>query len=138
MRVNNPHILVKRRLAKHVGVWYMRRNDEKYSERSSMKKTIIRSVVFVLAFIIALIAISNLMNKGNTDMTEEMSGASLPLIYMNIDGEQVNCLHGYVVQQDLSYERECISPMGEGRSISCRIEKYGRNIKNIFTQKLKC
>lgn len=98
---------------------------------TDMRKTIIRLIVCILVFFASLVIIGNVMNKGNTDMTEEMNAASLPLIYMNIDGEKMNCLHGYTVQPDVSYERECISPMGEGRSISCQIEKFGRNIEHI-------
>lgn len=40
------------------------------------------------------------MNQGNTDMTTEMSQASFPLIYMNIDSERVNCLHGYAQEME--------------------------------------
>lgn len=96
-----------------------------------MKKTIIRICVIIIVFFASLVVISNFMNKGNTDMTEEMSAASLPLIYMNIGGERMNCLRGYTLQPDVSYERETISPLGEGRSVSCEIEKFGRKIERI-------
>ncbi len=101
-------------------------------ESRNMRKSVIRIIVSVIVFFVSLVIISNLMNQGNTDMTEEMSAASLPLIYMNIGGERMNCLHGYTIQPDLSYERESISPLGEGRSISCEIEKFGRRIDEIF------
>ncbi len=97
-----------------------------------MRKTIIRICVIIVVFFVSLIVISNIMNKGNTDMTEEMSPASLPLIYMNIGEERINCLHGYTVQPDVSYERETISPLGEGRTVSCEVETFGREIGRIL------
>lgn len=97
-----------------------------------MRKTIIRICVIAVVFFTSLVVISNIMNKGNTDMTEEMSGATLPLVYMQIGEEWINCLHGYTVQPDLSYERVTISPLGEGRSVSCRIETFGQNIAKVL------
>lgn len=39
--------------------------------------------------------ISRVMNKGNTDMTVEMSKASYPVITMQYQGIEINTLHGY-------------------------------------------
>lgn len=97
-----------------------------------MKKTIFHGIVCAVTFFVALVIISNLMNQGNTDMTEEMRPASLPLIYMNVDGERVNCLHGYQELPQLSYLRESITPLGDGRTLSFDVQKYGRNISQIF------
>ncbi|MBD5532713.1 MAG: hypothetical protein HDQ98_11045 [Lachnospiraceae bacterium] len=97
-----------------------------------MKKTIFHGIVSIVTFLAALVIISNLLNQGNTDMTEEMRPASLPLIYMNVDGERVNCLHGYQELPQLSYLRESITPLGDGRTLSFDVQKYGRNISQIF------
>lgn len=64
-------------------------------------------------------------------MTEEMSAASLPVIYMSFDGQTINCLHGYTVQPEIGYLRENISPLGDGRTISCTIDKYNRRVDEI-------
>lgn len=93
---------------------------------------IFHGIVSIAAFFAALVIISNFLNQGNTDMTEEMRPASLPLIYMNVDGERVNCLHGYQELPQLSYMRESITPLGDGRTLSFDVQKYGRNISQIF------
>ncbi len=97
-----------------------------------MKKTILHGVIILVTFFTALVVISNLLNQGNTDMTEEMRPASFPLVYMNVDGVRVNCLHGYRALPQLSYARESITPLGEGRTLSFDVQKYGRNISGIF------
>lgn len=97
-----------------------------------MRKTIIRIVVTVIFFIIALLSIGNIMNRGNTDMTEEMQPASLAVVYMVIDGERVNCLHGYTNQENLCYARENITPLKADRKLSFAADRYGRNISRIY------
>lgn len=97
-----------------------------------MKKAIFHGIVSIVTFLAALVIISNLLNQGNTDMTEEMRPASLPLIYMNVDGERVNCLHGYQVLPQLCYLRESITPLGDGRTLSFDVQKYGRSVSRIF------
>lgn len=96
-----------------------------------MKKAVIKGIVFVLTFFAALFMISTLINKGNTDLTVEMSGASFPLVYMSIGGERVNCLHGYSEQMDSSNMRDTVTPLGEGRSLSYVIEKYGASVGKL-------
>lgn len=97
-----------------------------------MKKIIFHGIICAVTFLTALVIISNLLNQGNTDMTEEMRPASLPLIYMNVDGERVNCLHGYRVLPQLSCLRDSITPLGDGRTLSFDIQKYGRSVSRIF------
>lgn len=96
-----------------------------------MKKIVIKSVVFLLTFLIALFGISAIMNQGNTDMTVEMGAASFPLVYMEIEGNMVNCLHGYKEQMNSSNLRDTITPLGEGRSLSAKIKKFGANVQGI-------
>lgn len=97
-----------------------------------MKKSFIKAAVFICTFLLAAVAISRIMNQGNTDMTAEMSPATFPLIYMNIGGEQVNCLHGYVQEMEESYLRDMITVVPEGRTVQFEIEKYNAEISGVF------
>lgn len=96
-----------------------------------MKKSLIKAAVFVGTFFISLFIISGILNQGNTDMTAEMQPASFPLIYMNIDGERVNCLHGYVQEMEGSYLRDTITVVSEGRTVQFQIDKYNADIEGI-------
>lgn len=96
-----------------------------------MKKAVIKGIAFILTFFTALFTISALVNKGNTDLTVEMSQASFPLIYMSIGGEKTNCLHGYSEQMDSSNMRDTVTPLGEGRNLSFNIIKYGASIVKL-------
>lgn len=96
-----------------------------------MKKTVIKGIVFVATFFTALFVISALLNQGNTDMTVEMGPATFPLVYMKVDGQQVNCLHGYREQMDSSNLRDTITPLGEGRTLSLVVQKFDAVIQGI-------
>lgn len=96
-----------------------------------MKKALIKAAVFVCVFFISLFAVSRILNKGNTDMTAEMGPATFPLIYMNISGEKVNCLHGYAQEMEGSYLRDTITVVPEGRTVQFEIDKYNAEVTGV-------
>jgi len=96
-----------------------------------MKKPVIKGIVCVITFIIALIIISMITNKGNTDMTVEMQPATYPLVYVNVNGDRINDLHGYGQKMQESYMRDSITPLREDRVLSLEIDKYKSAISSL-------
>lgn len=96
-----------------------------------MKKGIIKIIVCLVSFVTSLLVISALMNRGNSDITMEMSEASYPLVYINYEGEQINCLHGYSGVMDVSYMRDTITPLSANREVSLYIDTFGTIINGI-------
>lgn len=96
-----------------------------------MKKALIKAAVFLGVFFISLFAVSGIINKGNTDMTAEMGPATFPLIYMNLNGEKINCLHGYAQEMEGSYLRDTITVIPERRNVQFEIEKYNAEISDV-------
>lgn len=96
-----------------------------------MKKTVWKAVTFAIVFFVSAIMISTTMNKGNTDVTVELAPSTLPLVYMNVGGSEVNCLHGYTGEMEEAYLRDTVTPIGEDRSLSVRIAKYGTDITGL-------
>lgn len=97
-----------------------------------MKKTIIKGCYLLIVFLLALFVISAVVNQGNTDMTMEMGPATFPVLHMYVEGMETNCLHGYKVPMECSYQRECITPLGEGRKVRFRVDKYGQEIEDMM------
>lgn len=64
-------------------------------------------------------------------MTSEMAEATYPTVSIMHNSKMLNRMHGYRNEMDTSYMRESITPLGEGRSISLYIEKYGREISGV-------
>lgn len=96
-----------------------------------MRKIIIRALIFVITFVTSVIIISGMQSFGNTDMTQEMSTASLPVIYARVDGHRINPMHGYTGSQNLCYQRDSITTIDESRKGEFEIERFGLNIKSI-------
>ncbi len=93
--------------------------------RRKLLKGLIRIAILFTVFIISVLVTSNVINKGNTDMTAEMKRAGLPVIYVNVNGEYINCLHGYVSEMEGSYLRGAITPMSADRTIPIKIKTFG-------------
>ena len=96
-----------------------------------MKKTIIRSCVFVVTFVAALIVSSMVLNRGNTDMTAEMEYPELPLIYVNVGDRHVNMMQGFLADMEVAYMRESIVPIGTDRGLSISVQRFGSEVSSL-------
>ncbi len=96
-----------------------------------MKKALIKIGVCIAVFISATIIISTIMNRGNTDLTAEMKPATFPLVYMEVNNQYINCLHGYASAMEGNYLRDSITPLQEKRSLPIKIKTFGPTIKGL-------
>ncbi len=96
-----------------------------------MKKFLIKGAIVITVFIAALHIISNIMNKGNTDMTVEMAKATFPVITLHYGGRDVNELYGYAEAMEVNYMRECITPLSPGRKISMTVDTHAAGIRRL-------
>ncbi len=99
-----------------------------------MKKSVLKGIFFGVVLFAALFLFETVMNLGNTDMTAEMAPASYPLVYMNVSGELVNCLHGYRREMEAAYMRDTITPLENGRDLGITVEKFGTGIESVSYQ----
>ena len=99
-----------------------------------MKKSVLKGIFFGVVLFAALFLFETVMNLGNTDMTADMAPASYPLVYMNVSGELVNCLHGYRNEMEAAYMRDTITPLENGRDMGITVEKFGTGIAGISYQ----
>lgn len=96
-----------------------------------IRQTLILIAYCILIFFFALSGISRLMNKGNTDMTTELSKPTFPILTFNYDGQMINPVYGYSGRMDEAYIHSNITPLMEGRKIAFAIDTYGTKIENI-------
>lgn len=96
-----------------------------------MRITLIKGAIVIIVFFSALFVISNLMNKGNADMTTEMGAATYPVVTMNYGGFRINVLHGYRDAMEVSQMRESLTPLVSGRKVNLDIDTYGNRVNGI-------
>ncbi len=100
-------------------------------DKNKLKRRVIKlSATFVL-FLISLFVSNIILNRGNTDMTSEMGGATLPVVYMNVNDVYINPLHGYVTEMEGSFLRGPITPLMANRSITFRADLYDAVIAKV-------
>lgn len=93
--------------------------------------TIARIISFILAFVGSLFIFSNILNRGNTDMTKEMGKSQFPVIHVKIGDYVTNCLHGYVGAMNPLYMRDTLTPVDGSRQVNLELEKYHSTIGGI-------
>lgn len=96
-----------------------------------MKRTIIKICVFILVFFISFRFFSDILNRGNTDLSQDMPSASLPVIYMQVNDEYINALHGYVNPMEGAYLHDYITPINADRTVNIRIDTYGYAVSKV-------
>ena len=97
-----------------------------------MGKSIIKAVYAALVFFVALFLIDHITNKGNMDITTEMSAASLPTVQVLRDDEPINSLYGYAVAMDTRFQCETITPVDVAdRKVWMRVQTYGNRIAKV-------
>ena len=99
--------------------------------KQKILKNFIKILTFLAVFVISMAVAERFMNRGNTDMTTEVGPATLPIVYLNVNDEYVNPLHGFTVDMQGSYLRGTITPIKANREVDILVETYGAVISKI-------
>ncbi len=97
----------------------------------SIRLTILKTIYFIVVLVIAMIVVSHFSNGDNADMSAPMSEATLPIVTLVSGDKEINPLHGYTSEIDLSYLRGTILPIGAARDVHYKINTYGSKAWNI-------
>jgi len=103
-----------------------------------MKKIILKTSVFIVAFISTVLIMGRFLNRGNQDMTMKMGAATLPVITFMQEDIPVNQLYGHTTKMDVSSMAGHIIQLGEDREFAFRIDTYGRGIEKILMEIRDC
>ena len=99
-----------------------------------MKKTLLKTAVFLAVFLISSVTFSYFMNLGNENLTSEMAPAGLPVIMMETEGIAYNQLHGYREAMNPAYQRETVTELGAGREVQFVIDTYGEEPDRVWIE----
>ena len=99
-----------------------------------MKKTLqkigILFAIFIAAVAIYFIAAQNTMEKEAT-VYSAMDEPTLPVVYPQVAGKEINGLHGYLQDMGNQAARGSITVLPEDRALTLRIREYGNTIAGI-------
>ncbi len=97
-----------------------------------MKDILSKIIGFVIIFVIAVMVISRVINRGSTDMTVDMSPASLPVVSVMTQNGNINKLYGYTGDTDISKIRGSLTPLKENRGLDIHVRKYNAGIRGMY------
>ena len=98
-----------------------------------IKKIAVRASVLTAVFIMAVIVFSYLTNRGNTDMSADMDGATLSRISFVTEGYEINSIPGYKNDMEIPSMRDTLTPV-ENREIELHLEKYDTQVQKMTWQ----
>lgn len=98
-----------------------------------IKKIAVRASVLTAVFIMAVIVFSYQTNRGNTDMSADMDGATLPRISFVTEGYEINSIPGYKNDMEIPSMRDTLTPV-ENREIELHLEKYDTQVQKMTWQ----
>lgn len=96
-----------------------------------MSKGVIKTIVFSIVFLAAVVIFSFATNHTNEDLTTEMKDATFPVVYLYYGDEQVNELFGYRSEMDARYMRDSITPIDTDRILPVKIQTYNYNVDSV-------
>lgn len=92
---------------------------------------IIRVLVLLIVFIVAVYVFARLLNQATPNTSETMADATFPLVYMQDDGVSYNCLHGYAYEMDVNYIRDTVTILDSSHELDIKIQSFNTNIESV-------
>ncbi len=96
-----------------------------------IKNTLIRIVVLLAVFVLAVIAFARWVNQTEPSLSGSMSDSTFPLVYMQDDGVSYNCLHGYAYEMDVTDIRDTLTILDSSHELDIRIQPFDVNIDAV-------
>ena len=110
-------------------------SDKTEYNSSIMVKSVIRRLVILFCiFVGCLVAFSIQVNRKERTHAASFEGPSLPVVYMNVEGQTVNPMTGYLLELRETSERECLTPLSVDRGINLLIETMDHSIGSMSYQ----
>ena len=95
-----------------------------------MKKAIIKLVALILVFVFTIAGYFLFTIENGKKDDELMTTATLPIVSMTYNQNDINTLHGYIVEMNGVYMRDSITPLMEGRKVCIKTSKLIRDTSN--------
>ena len=78
----------------------------------------------MLVFAAAVFGTSKILGKKMADTSEVMAQATFPLVYVDLNGKQINCMHGYAQEMDVIAMRDTLTPLSNDKTVNIQIQPF--------------
>ncbi len=96
-----------------------------------IKQILTRIGVLAGVFVVTVLIISLLTNKGAESKVSALEAATLPGIHFEFEGHAVNHVAGYVNEMDITAMRDTVIPIANDGTLTMQLDKHGNTIDGI-------
>lgn len=96
-----------------------------------IKQILTRIGILLGVFIVTIIIISLITNRGTKSDVSDLEAATLPRIYFGFEGHAVNNIAGYVDEMDITAMRDTVIPIANDGTLTMQLDKHGNQIQQI-------
>ena len=97
----------------------------------TIRNVFLHILILLVIFAGAMVVFGRMINQVTPDVAETMPNSTFPLVYMQKDGINFNCLHGYAKEMDVSYIRDGITPLDSNRELKIQIQAFSTTIDSV-------
>ncbi len=96
-----------------------------------MSKVWIKRAVAIVVFLISIFVIDFILNRDNSEITTEMSKATLPVVSVLTGEHKINTMYGYTNRREEAYTKDSITPISSDREITLVVDTYQTEIDSV-------
>ena len=119
-----PHSII--RLCRGTGESYMIRDTF-----AKVKNILVHILVLSVVFVGAVIGFARWINQTMPSTAQAMENSSFPLVYMQNNGVNYNCLHGYAYEMDVNHIRDTVTVLKDDHELDIQIQPFSTNIESL-------
>ena len=99
----------------------------------NLKWLLIKTVYTIVVFVLTLFITYRVINRTERGaLSAAMEQATFPVIHMLQGGTEMNLLHGYAYEMDVSSMRGPLLLAGEDRNVACIVDRYGTALDDVM------
>ena len=97
----------------------------------TVRNIMTHAIVLIVIFCAAVFLFARLINQTTPSTAQAMANSSFPLVYMQNNGVNYNCLHGYTYEMDVNYIRDTVTVLADDHELEIQVQPFDTNIENI-------
>lgn len=96
-----------------------------------IKQILTRVGVLAGVFIVTIIVVSLITNRGTSTHVSDLDAATLPRIYFEFEGHAVNNIAGYVDEMDITAMRDTVIPIANDGTLTMQLDRHGNTVDEV-------
>lgn len=98
---------------------------------ATLKTVLLHTIVLLIIFCAAVFGFERYINQTTPTTSAAMDASSFPLVYMQNNGVNYNCLHGYAYEMDVNYIRDTVTVLDGDHILDLQIQPFDTQVESV-------